>query len=163
MTKGQCDICGAEIGLFAYKIEFTDGKSVCKNCASKAGIQSSDLTGITFEMIEEWVDQPSKRVVFYQQREAEKREAERIERERAEEERQRQEEQRRIAEGRVRVTIEQVSWTQLGAVVGSGNTIDAILQTLQDRGCQIMNVTCYASGEKAAYVQAVIVYREPPA
>lgn len=160
-------------------------------------------------MIKEWTENPSKGVVFFNEREQARLEAERLERVRKEEEerilrerreeaarleairreeeRKRQEEQRRkeeeqrrkaameaeveklrlererFPEGRVRVTIEQVSWTQFGAAVGTGNMLDAKLQSLQDQGCQIMNVTCYASGDKAAYVQAVIVYRDPPA
>jgi len=197
MAKKQCNICGADLGLLAYKIEFTDGKAVCKNCTSKAGIKTSDISGISFDMIKEWVEDPTKSASFFQEREEARLEAERIEkerkeeqarieRERREEERRRQEEQRRMAEeerkeaerqaeeerrriererfpeGRVRVTIEQVSFTQLGAVFGSGNALDATVQNLQDRGCQIMNVTCFASGDNSAYVQAVIVYREPP-
>ena len=197
MAKKQCNICGDDLGLLAYKIEFTDGNCVCKNCATKAGIQTSDISGVSFDMIKEWVNNPNLSASFFAEREAERQEAERIERERREEEarieRERREEERRIEEerrrkeeeerreaakreqeealqrererfpdGRVRVTIEQVSWTQIGATIGSGNIIDSKLQALQDRGCQIMNVTCYASGPKADYVQAVIVYREPP-
>ena len=64
-------------------------------------------------------------------------------------------------DGRVHATIVQVSYTEIGAVLGSGNVLDAELQKLQDRGCEIMNVSCYVTGTENRYVQAVIVYREP--
>ena len=63
--------------------------------------------------------------------------------------------------GRVHATIIQVSYTEIGAVLGSGNVLDAELQKLQDRGCEILDVSCYATGAENQYVQAVIVYREP--
>lgn len=117
------------------------------------------------------------------QRELERQEEERLKKEeekqkeleRQEEERRIREEEQRVAEekarerekklfpdGRVRVSIQQVSFTHIGATFGSGNALDSYLQKLQNQGCRIINVTCVASGENNNYIQAVVVYRMPP-
>lgn len=64
-------------------------------------------------------------------------------------------------DGRVHSMIVQISFTEIGAVFGSGKGLDDYLQRLQWNGCEIINVTCFASGEDNKYVQAVIVFRVP--
>lgn len=64
-------------------------------------------------------------------------------------------------DGRVHSLITQISFTEIGAVAGSGKGLDNELQKLQDAGCEIINVTAYASGSNNKYVQAVILYRAP--
>lgn len=64
-------------------------------------------------------------------------------------------------DGRVHAIITQVSFTEIGAIYGSGGSLDDDLQRLQRSGCEIMSVSCFASGDDSKYVQGVIVFRVP--
>lgn len=177
MARRYCSICIKEIGTFAYHKDYPDGKTVCRECARKAGILDSSLQDeVPFETVKAWYYDPNKRDTYIKAKEKKEEEAKRAELERQqEEERKRKEEQEKaeaeakerekklFPDGRVHVAIRQVSFTNFGAAVGSGNALDSYIQNLQDQGCRIMDVTCYASGPDTKYVQAVVVYRTPPA
>ena len=158
MAKYQCAICGNDIGLFATKIEIMGGGFICSACATKAGVANySRLPEISSSMIREWIEVLGTRVAYFEERKRKEAEKKRLAAEKYwEEERRRKEqaaaereealqrEREMFPEGRVHATIVQVSFTEIGAAFGKGNILDTQLQILQNRGCNIMNVTCYA-------------------
>ena len=176
VLKKRCEICGRDIGLMEPKIVVTED-TVCKECADKAGLTDMDsLLFVNAKMAAEWIDDPSKRIAFIEQRnqwqEKKRKEEEEQKQKLAEERRIAEEkameeairfERERFPEGRVRVKIVQVSFTEIGAAFNRGGALDYTLQKLQDAGCKIMNVSCFASGSNNDYIQAIIIYHDVPA
>ena len=142
----KCGIWGTNIGWIPRRVVLKDG-TICMDCAKKAKVEDYvELPNVTVSEIREWIEQPHLK---------EEREAKR-------QEQIKQFERERFSEGRVHAKIVQVSFTEVGAAFNRGNALDMELQSLQDRGCQIMNVSCFTSGSDNRYVQAIIVYRAMP-
>lgn len=62
-------------------------------------------------------------------------------------------------DGRVHLTIVQVTFTSIGAARGSGEAAENAIQNIQNQDGEIMSVSCYVTDDK--YVQAIIVYKSP--